>query len=370
MSVTQDNHRWILVSPKPPPRHGAARAVEILLDGKRKIFEWDHIDARFVKSVDQLQKVSFGKLVTLLRYLFRLICKLPGSRGVVLTPSFVPSAFLKDSIFIWTATLFSRGPVVAWYHMQASTMNYDKRHPLFRWYAKLTLERLDWHVCVAARLIESMPNFLNREKIVVIPNGIPALTKSPLAKKKIKGSLGILYVSNFGDAKGWRILFKVSEVLCARFSNIHFSFYGAPLADTSENELRETFAKSIFPERICYCGFLNEENKSRVFEEADILAFPSLNEAFPITLLEALSAGLAIVASNVGGVEESVINNSGGYLVVPGEEGSLTEALARLILSEEDRAKFGAFNRELFLEKFNEVSFQERWLDFLMEISA
>src|SRR5207248_9659482 len=74
---------------------------------------------------------------------------------------------------------------------------------------------------------------------------------------------------------------------------------------------------------------------------ADAFVLPSVNENLPLALLEAMMAGLACVASRVGGVPEA-IDERCGILVAPGDHGDLVTAMARLADEPELAARLGA----------------------------
>jgi glycosyltransferase involved in cell wall biosynthesis len=80
--------------------------------------------------------------------------------------------------------------------------------------------------------------------------------------------------------------------------------------------------------------------------EADVFVLPSRSEAFPNAVLEAMAAGLPIVASGVGGILELIDSGRTGLLVPPGEPRALAEALCRLIADPELAARLGVAARD------------------------
>lgn len=104
-----------------------------------------------------------------------------------------------------------------------------------------------------------------------------------------------------------------------------------------------------------------------ILGELDIFAFPSLWEGLPLALLEAMAAGLPVVATAVGGTPEVVQNGQTGILVPPGDHQSLAIALERLITEPDLRLKMGqaglnriqqAFTDEQMVEKYHNLYFQ------------
>ena len=79
-----------------------------------------------------------------------------------------------------------------------------------------------------------------------------------------------------------------------------------------------------------------------VLSHADLFVLSSRSEAMPMSILEAMAAGLPVVASNVGGVPEVVVDDQTGLLVPPGNAAALASAIERLLGDRELRIEFGA----------------------------
>jgi glycosyltransferase involved in cell wall biosynthesis len=89
-------------------------------------------------------------------------------------------------------------------------------------------------------------------------------------------------------------------------------------------------------------------NVPEVLAAAHIFALPTRWEGFPLSILEAMRAGLPVVASDVGGVAESVIDGTTGFLVPSGDAGSLRDRLERLLLSPSQRRSMGDAGRKRY----------------------
>lgn len=75
-------------------------------------------------------------------------------------------------------------------------------------------------------------------------------------------------------------------------------------------------------------------NVIKAFKQSDIFVLPSLSEGFPLTVLEAMAAGLPVVATKVGGIPEMVKDRETGYLVEPGNIQALAEVLEKAVKNE------------------------------------
>jgi glycosyltransferase involved in cell wall biosynthesis len=75
-------------------------------------------------------------------------------------------------------------------------------------------------------------------------------------------------------------------------------------------------------------------------------------EGFPRSILEAMRAGLPVVATDAGGVSEAVVNNATGFVVDPGDVEALRARLRDLFLDRDLRSKLGAAGRKRYEQRF------------------
>jgi glycosyltransferase involved in cell wall biosynthesis len=120
-------------------------------------------------------------------------------------------------------------------------------------------------------------------------------------------------------------------------------------------------------DRFKLTGWLEQAAVLQAFEESDILLMPSRSEGLPVVGVQALAAGLAIVASDVGGFSELVQQGTNGYLFHPEDEAGMAKALqeyleeptslrAARIASRERAARFDLKSiGEAYLEVFTQV---------------
>jgi len=94
---------------------------------------------------------------------------------------------------------------------------------------------------------------------------------------------------------------------------------------------------------------------ARVIGLFDIFACASLSEAVPVTIIEAMAAGLPVVAPRTGDIEAVVAQPNRSALTVPGDVASLAEALAVLVRDTEWRRDIGIANRDLARAEFDEA---------------
>lgn len=138
---------------------------------------------------------------------------------------------------------------------------------------------------------------------------------------------------------------------------------GERLASDRGQELAPLFADSCLGDRLKLLGY--REDVQAVLAAADIFALPSHFEGLPMSVIEAMLTGLPVVATNIRGPREQVVDGVTGLLVPPGAVEPLAAALARLSGEPGLRAAMGGAGRERALAHYDERAVVNRTLDLL-----
>ncbi len=107
-----------------------------------------------------------------------------------------------------------------------------------------------------------------------------------------------------------------------------------------------------------------------VLAAADVAVLPSIAETFSMAMLEAMSMGLPVVGSDVGGMGEAVEPGVTGDLVSPGDPAALAGALERLLADEDGRQRMGMAGRAVVERRFTRKSMVDATQDLLAEVAA
>ena len=134
------------------------------------------------------------------------------------------------------------------------------------------------------------------------------------------------------------------------------------IAGTGEEEekLAEYTIKNGLTDIVQFLGWINNEQKTELLKQSDILVLPSYNEGLPIAILEALSYGLPVISTNVGSISEAVIDGTNGFLYTPGDVDKLAMNMKQIVEAPNLWNKFSSESRNIAEQKFSDVTFFEK----------
>jgi glycosyltransferase involved in cell wall biosynthesis len=187
-----------------------------------------------------------------------------------------------------------------------------------------------------------MEAYANR--VTVIHNGIdPARVARMRTVEERRRELGIpadaTVIGSLGRldrAKGYEYLLQAMALFLRQLNNTHVVIGGSGPLVGSLTDLANELGIS---KRVHFLGHVADPRM--VLNALDIYVQPSLCEAFPIALLEASAAGLPVVASDVGGIPESVLDGETGFVVPPKDPGSLAGSIEKLLADPQLRRAMG-----------------------------
>jgi 2-deoxystreptamine N-acetyl-D-glucosaminyltransferase/2-deoxystreptamine glucosyltransferase len=200
-----------------------------------------------------------------------------------------------------------------------------------------------------------------RKDIVhVIPSGVDARRFAPPGTDPVPDlpRPRILYVGRLATQKGVRTLLEAVPLLRCRQARLLLVGDG-PLRAKLERQA----ARLGLAGRVCVTGFVPHAQVAAYLHHADLLVLPSVYEELGSVLVEAMQAGLPVVASAVGGIPEVVADGVTGRLVPPGDPAPLAAAIDEVLgdpglahrLGEAARARAPAYHWERLAEQVLDV---------------
>jgi glycosyltransferase involved in cell wall biosynthesis len=350
----------------PPPHHGSTYAVELLLESRlARVHRLTHINTRYASSVADTGRPAPRKAVRFVQYLAQLLrChRRDPFDYIIVTPAFTLWPCIRDMLAVLVISATIGAPIVAWSHSNDARAFYHRAHRTVQWLMRVALGRLAYVVTTSDLLRYNFGDFLPADRIGAIPNGLPLCEIT--APRRVDGSVRVVYLSNMLQAKGWPELLAAASLACRERPGLFVTFYGATAADSPREVIDRAFAQTPFTDRVRYQGPIGGRDKDTVLETADILCLPSYYgpEALPIAILEAMRAGMAVVATPVGAIPDLVVHGEGGILVPPRDVEGLASALTRLADDHDTRQRMGRFNRRRFADRFAIDRVADLWID-------
>lgn len=202
------------------------------------------------------------------------------------------------------------------------------------------------------------------ERVVTVHNGIVDAAE-PGAGAAVRRELGIapdeLVVAMVGVLRGWKGHEPAADAvrtLLGRFPRVRLLIVG-------DGPRRGEIEAAVggLGERVLFTGYRHDV--AAVLDAADVLLHPSLYDAFPTALLEAMAAGVPVVATAVGGIPEAVAHGETGFLISPPATAeSIVEPLRELLGDPALRRRMGVRGRARFESEFR----VDRWLERLLGV--
>jgi glycosyltransferase involved in cell wall biosynthesis len=173
----------------------------------------------------------------------------------------------------------------------------------------------------------------------------------------------VLFVGYLTKAKGTFDLLKAMTLVVADQPNIRFQLMGTRIdvernityvdnPDSNEATLQQLLGQKELAECVELLGVQSGSKKNDTFVNADIFVLPSYAEAFPTVVLEAMAAGLPVVATPVGALPE-VFDERNILFVEPGDVSQLAASILQLAQNPNHRQEIGSYNRQVVQQHFD-----------------
>lgn len=215
---------------------------------------------------------------------------------------------------------------------------------------KTLLSQSDLVITLGERWDNIIKDIEPNSKTLVLKNAVEMPhTVNNLNDQEIK----ILFLAVLIERKGILDLIDASKEIIHKLERegkkVKFYIAGdGDLRECSEKMVQDMGLKSYFQ----FEGWVNNKQKTELLQKTDLFILPSYNEGLPLSILEAISYGIPIIATNVGSIEEAVKNNKNGYLIKPGNIKELEEKTIKLLV-ENQIHEFGRMSRRIAEQDFD-----------------
>lgn len=193
--------------------------------------------------------------------------------------------------------------------------------------SKVVLNNADAIIALSQNMKDDMQK-ISKKEVYILPNGVDTTSFNESKNKSNDNTTEIVYIGSLLPVKGVEYLIEAINILHQTHPKISLTIVGD---GSNRRSLEQIVKKHGLEQNIIFTGKISHEDVPNRLNSNDIFVLPSISEGMPNVLLEAMAAGLPIVATNVGGIPDIVKNNKNGYLVEPKNPQQLAERIHFLI---------------------------------------
>ncbi|ODU04105.1 MAG: hypothetical protein ABS81_11725 [Pseudonocardia sp. SCN 72-86] len=339
--MTRSRPRILWVSTSPDTRGGIGSYVRTM----RSTRLWRDWDVRHVTTHRNGSGIS--KVATFGAGLARFGAALVRRPDAVHVHTASYGSFARKAVVTWVARA-ARVPVVLHVHGGEFVRFHDRCPAPVQALIRATLHTADTVVALGDRWAERLADVAPRARILVVPNGV-RLPENPRPTDRDPG-VHVVAVGDVSDAKGTFVLLDAWAKLTAELppGSARLTVAGAGEVDRARTAVTDLG----IGDSVEVTGWIRPGAVAGLFASADVLALPSRAEGQPMAVLEAMAHGLAVVATDVGGIPD-LVGADQGILVPRDDPEALTAALRVVVTDDARRTAMGEAGVAAVRERFD-----------------
>ena len=183
-----------------------------------------------------------------------------------------------------------------------------------------------------------------KEKIELVRSGLDLnIYSTTSARQEMRSNLNlkkdqhlVIYIGRLRPVKGVEYGLRAFAIASSIYPNTHMALAGD---GEQRGYLQKLVGELDLRHRVTFLGV--RKDLPNLLAASDSVLMPSLTEGFPRTAIEAMAAGKPVIATNVGGTSEAIINDKTGILVPPQDVNAMAKALEKLIADINLQARLG-----------------------------
>jgi glycosyltransferase involved in cell wall biosynthesis len=312
-----------LVGPSITQRGGVAS----VLIGLQQYLERNGIGVVLVPTTGA--RSTLGALLIFVRAILLLVrnCS-PGGCDVIHIHMASRGSCLRKSLLALICFLFRKPYILHLHGAEFREFYRDELGNAGRALVNFVFRKAAFVVALSGAWQEWVESTIRDARTVVVFNGVDM--ELP-ARTQIRSGKTILFLGRVGERKGVGELIAALRQMSGEIADVTLEIGG-------DGDLQRYQKEAADLANVRFLGWLGERERAAALQRATLFCLPSWNEGLPMSVLEAMSVGLPVVSTPVGGIPEAVIEGETGLLVLPGNVEALAAALVA-ILSDPKRAE-------------------------------
>lgn len=319
-------------------------------------FQLIHLDTSDRRPMDNSERLDFTNvylaLLHGLRFWMLLIARRP--RIVYVPISQNALGFVRDSLFMVPARWLGARLVI---HLHGGWFDrfYKSANPLLRMLVRYCMARVDLAIVLHERFRDIFGELLPASRVRVVENGIEddfagyRAARNSVERERLR----VLFISLLVESKGFIDLLHAVPAVVSEIPDVEFFFIGDGTGYPEFERARSWVVERRLESHVKFLGPKWGEEKKQAFLNADVLAFPTWYqyEGQPRVVIEAMAAGLPVVTTRHGAIEDT-LGEDGAVYVCPRNPEDLAGKLIALLKDPARRTAMGRRNRMRFVERY------------------
>lgn len=343
----------ILLLVKTPPPITGATLMNSYVIGSRLLneeFQIKAIQVTYKEKIEDISIISINKIRVLL-LTFMILVKyiiLFRPQVVYFQLSHLGWAFYRDCIYVFIIKIFRKHIV---YHLHGKGIREYVANSKIKKYIYKWALRSSSIICLSESLTSDLIGVYDK-KIYIVNNAIPVVPSMKKSVIKESNTILVLFLSNLIISKGIYPFLDSIFLINQKHKGIVNAWIVGKEVEISAENLYSEIEKRRITEVVRYLGPKYNEEKNNVFQNADIFIYPTCNDVWGLAILEAMQAGLPVIATMEGAIPEIVDDGITGFIVEKNNPGAIAEKIEYLINRQDVRMEMGKAGKRKFFEKY------------------
>ncbi len=282
-----------------------------------------------------------------------------------INPSLNAQSLFRDGLFLVIVRLLSSSRIVVSFHgwensTEKAIENSYLLRTLFRW----VFTKADCILVLARPFKEWLiTNGIKQDRVHLFTTMFDGTVLKDVRSSTDPDTLNLLFLSRFVREKGIYELLEAFKKLCTKYEDVYLHFAGA---GGEEAEMQAWVAENNLESRVKFWGYVRDSDKAEVFKSADIFVFPTYyGEGCPVSLLEAMAAGLGVITTPVGGIPDIITSEQSGILINQKVYiDQLYDAISRLVTNPDYLNEMKKYNFTTAWERYDAPTVTKKFEEF------